>query len=277
MRKFILLASTLIVAVNSFGRERTRYSELGFMIGCSYYLGDLGPGGHFNSLTQPGGGLVYRYNFNRRFDVRATALFGTLKADDAISNDPAEQFRNLNFKSDVIELAGVIEFNFLPYEIGDSKTPFTPYVFLGVAGFHHSPLGLYQKNWIGLRDLGTEGQGSSLSSSKRYSLFQISVPFGVGIKINVGKSVGLSLDWGMRKTFTDYLDDVSKTYVDPVLLAADNGGVAGVMSDRSLNPDPTSNVGKQRGNATNKDWYAFAGVMLTFRLNAKPHKCASYN
>ena len=78
----------------------------------------------------------------------------------------------------------------------------------------------------------------------------------------------------MRKTFTDYLDDVSKRYYDPVLLAAAHGETAAIMSDKSIGTDPNyTNRGRQRGNATTKDWYAFAGIILTLKLQPAIAPC----
>ena len=78
----------------------------------------------------------------------------------------------------------------------------------------------------------------------------------------------------MRKTFTDYLDDVSKRYYNPLLLEAQKGKTAALMSDPSIGTDPNyTNVGKQRGNSTTKDWYNFFGVVLTIKINRKADLC----
>jgi hypothetical protein len=126
-----------------------------------------------------------------------------------------------------------------------------------------------------LQPLGTEGQGlEGGATKKKYKLTQVSIPFGVGAKANLSKNIGISFEWGMRKTFTDYLDDVSKRYYDPVALGAARGGTAAVMSDPSIGTDAAfSNRGRQRGNATTKDWYSFAGIALTFKLKEPQEKC----
>jgi hypothetical protein len=122
---------------------------------------------------------------------------------------------------------------------------------------------------VELQPLGTEGQGSDLSSKNNYSLTQLCIPLGVGVKFALGKKAALSLEYGIRKTFTDYLDDVgSGSYVDPSLLSVANGPLAADLSNRSLDGD---RFGK-RGNASTKDWYTFFGGSLTFRLG-KPNKC----
>ena len=76
----------------------------------------------------------------------------------------------------------------------------------------------------------------------------------------------LNLEIGLRKTFTDYLDDVhSDSYVDPIVLQDENGATAAALSNRSLDG---SQYGK-RGTASSKDWYVFSGFMLTFKLGKK--------
>jgi hypothetical protein len=91
--------------------------------------------------------------------------------------------------------------------------------------------------------------------------------------MNLARRIGLVMEWGMRKTFTDYIDDVSTTYANPVDLAA-NGPAAVALGDRSLVPQ--DNTGRQRGNPRNKDWYCFTGLTLTFQLSDKPKSCSAY-
>lgn len=275
---FLMILSLTFLFSGLFAQQKSyRGSEVGLFIGCSYYLGDLNRNGHFNSLTRPAGGLVYRYNFNPRFSVKGNLFMGTLMGDDARSGVPAQEFRNLHFKSPVTEFGANLEFNFLNYVIGHPKTPFTPYVFGGVGVFFMSPKAQLGNNWYALQPLGTEGQGTSLSDEKRYSLTQVCLPFGIGVKAWIASRVGLSLEWGFRKTFTDYIDDVSTRYVDPVILASSNGSAAAYFSDTSLSPDHSQNVGKQRGDPSTKDWYSFAGLILTFKLKNRAPKCVSYN
>lgn len=275
-KQFYILYFILFLSVLRLAAQRSSTSsEAGIFLGASYYTGDLSPMGHFNQFTKPAGGVVYRYNFNPRFAFRGNFLIGTIASYDEFSKVPAQQQRNLSFKSTIGELSAQFEFNFLQYEIGDEETPFTPYIFLGLAGFKHSPKTQLDNKWIKLQPLGTEGQGLADGASKKlYKLTQISIPFGVGLKINLAKRLGASLEWGMRKTFTDYLDDVSSRYYDPAKLAAARGGVSALLSDRSLDKDPSkSNIGRQRGNPTNKDWYSFAGLVLTVKINAKRERC----
>lgn len=270
-----ILVLLFILAHNGFAQRVKKSYEIGLSLGGSYYIGDLNPLGQFNQFTKPAGGLVFRTNFNPRLSSKVTLLYGRIEGRDSFSKFSAQQQRNLRFKSDILELSGQLEFNFLDYEIGNDKRYFSPYIFLGLAGFKFNPKGELDGKWVALQPLGTEGQGlRGGASNRKYKLLQMSIPFGVGIKANLSKDIGLSLEWGMRKTFTDYLDDVSTRYYDPVKLAGAHGMEAAKLSDPSVGTDPNfSNVGRQRGNPTTNDWYAFAGAILTIKLKEGREKC----
>ncbi len=266
----ILLFSTLTI----FAQRKKSSAEVGIFLGGSYYIGELNQK-HLGAFTKPAGGLVFRYNFNKRLAARANALVGIVEAHDSNSESPAQRQRNLSFKSNIIEASGQLEFNFLDYEIGNEKRKFSPYIFGGLAVFNFNPQADLGGQWVSVQPLGTEGQGLPYGASKRkYRLTEISLPFGVGIKTNLADGIGLSLEWGMRKTFTDYLDDVSKRYYNPDDIAAAHGPGAAILSDPSIGTDPNySNVGRQRGNPTNQDWYAFVGAALTIKISQKEKRC----
>jgi hypothetical protein len=277
MKKFVVLFSFLLVCGLLSAQQEKNYKthEIGVFIGCSYYIGDLNPSGHFGPLTQPAGGVIYRYNLNPRFSIKANALVGNIQGDDSKTNSASQQERNLSFKSYVRELAVEGEFNFMEYKTG-SHHIFSPYLFLGIAGYMFDPMAQVGNQWVELQPLGTEGQGSK-GGSKKYRLTQLSIPFGIGMKFSMAKQVCISLEWGMRKTFTPYLDDVSGTYAAPSVLAQ-NGPMAVQLANRSLGKDPggTSMTGSERGNGGVDDWYSFAGVMLSFTLKPKDKPCYAY-
>jgi Domain of unknown function (DUF6089) len=272
----------LLCLCNIFGfaqsnNHKDYYShDIGLFLGGSYYIGDLNPRGHF-ALSQPAGGLFYRFNYSHRFSFRGGINIGSVMADDSQSDNQDQLERNLNFKSRIYELHAKAEFNFVEYHIGHSKFFFSPYVYLGLGAFYYNPQGNIDNNWVNLRRLSTEGQKTSQNpTQKPYKLFQPCIPFGVGFKLNVAKSMGLSFEWGPRKTFGDYIDDVSNKYVDPTKLAAEKGAMAGKMSNRSDDPlTRTNNTGKLRGNPNTKDWYFFYGITLSIKLKQRPKECRS--
>lgn len=272
--RFRLLKSLLfsiLISLPAIGQNLrpNKANEIGVFLGGSYYIGDLNPTKHFK-YTRPAAGLLYRRVYNYRFALRITGNFGYIKGDDSSAEYAFRRNRNLNFTSYVAELAGAAEFNFLPYEIGDSEYRFTPFVFGGLACFMFNPKTNFNGEPIKLQKTGTEGQ--TAIESKKYLRIQPSIPFGIGFKYNLFNNFGLSLEWGLRKTFTDYLDDVSKTYLDKSNIL---NGDAGELSDQMINDNFKfrSNAGRQRGISTTKDWYSFAGLTIVIRLVPKDINC----
>lgn len=263
MRSLFLLFFILSVLSSSAqsSKFRARF-EMGIMGGGSYYIGDLNPSKHF-VYSRPALGVIFRYNLSTRASLRFTGTYGSVYGQDAQSDDPFMVNRNLNFKSKLYEVAFGVEIDLLKYRINDMKYPISPYFFYEIAYFRMNPMTSYEGNDVALQSIGTEGQGTSLSDKSPYSLNQIAIPLGIGLKFNLRKRLAISVEYGIRKTFTDYLDDVSGNYVDANLLRTENGPMAGDLSNPSL--DGTSRAGFNRGNPSNKDWYAFYGIMITFK------------
>ena len=245
-------------------------TEIGIMGGGSYYLGDMNDK-HFDYMM-PSGGIVVRKNIDRRIVVKAEALLGYIRGDDnRNTNDTVKLNRNLHFRSPIYELSGQVEFNFLPYETGNSLYPFTPFIFAGVSLFRFNPQAEASNGeWVALQPLGTEGQGTTaFQDRKKYALTQFSIPMGGGFKIAINKTFNIILEYGIRKTFTDYLDDVSSTYTGGNLI--DMSPLAVEMSDKSLNGPQAKDF--QRGNTKNNDWYTFTGITLSFKLLSEKERC----
>ncbi|MHC1776733.1 MAG: DUF6089 family protein [Lentimicrobium sp.] len=258
MRRFSFLFF-LLAGMTAFAQ---RYGEIGISGGGMYYLGDLNPGKQF-LMTQPAFGGFVRHNFNERLAVRAGLTYGILKGDDAVSGQ--NQRRNLNFQSSITDISGTFEFNFFNYFIGSQRYYFTPYMYGGASVFFFNPKGNVNGELTELRSLGTEGQGSpEYPWMKEYGKIGFAIPFGIGIKYSLGSFVGLSVDWGMRKTFTDYIDDVSTYYYLDLA-----GAAPGEVSPAALASDPTlmHNAGMQRGDSTYDDWYSVISASISLRLN----------
>lgn len=266
MTRFRLLVLLFCLPLASIGQQQNGYSrsELGVMVGTSYYIGDLNNFRHFRD-AKLAGGLFYRYNVNSRVAIRGTFNYLRVSSDDADAKREILQQRNLSFKSTIWELGSGVEFNYFPFQIGHDRFKGTGYLFAGLAAFRMNPKTEYNGDEIALQELGTEGQGSSLTQKSKYSLIQMAIPFGFGGRVSLGNVGSLGIEFGVRKTFTDYLDDVgSGSYVDQDALAAENGPLAAELSNRSGN-----RYGK-RGNESNKDWYFFTGATLTFKLGKGP-------
>lgn len=266
MKRLIFVISLLAAVFSGFSQQH----ELGVFVGGSYYIGDLNPSGHFLQ-SQPAAGLLYRYNINYRTAIRLHALFGSLHGTDSIIG--YNEARNLNFKSPLMEIGTQFELSYQKFQIGSSKYFFTPYLFVGASFFKFKPQGFYNGDWYNLQALGTEGQGTTAYPNRKpYSLAGFSIPFGMGVKVSLGSSLVLGLEWGLRKTFTDYIDDVSTTYADPTVLASQNTPAAAALADPSIGA-ATERTGFERGNPSTDDWYSFAGLTITFKIKDKSDNC----
>lgn len=240
--------------------------EIGLMGGGMYYLGDLNPLSNFK-CTHLTGTLFFRMNPGNRLNYRFQVSYGNVSGADSLSSNDFTKNRNLSFKSPITEVSTILEINFVPFVPGDKKKFYaTPYLMFGLGIFKMNPQAELNGNWFDLQSLGTEGQGSKLSNEKKYRLTQPVIPVGIGFKGNLSKRFIIGFEYLIRKTFTDYLDDVSGDYVDPVQLARLNGPIAAAFADRSLQAENTNNTGLNRGNSAFKDWYATANIYLAIRL-----------
>ncbi|MFA5417935.1 MAG: DUF6089 family protein [Bacteroidales bacterium] len=223
--------------------------EIGLFGGGSYYLGELNPGMPFVQ-TQAAYGISGRYYNSSRWSYRLSYYHGKVTGSDEKYGGVPD--RDLNFVSDLNDFALLAEFNFWPYFTGSKKDYFTPYIFGGVGFFTFSPETL---DGVKLQPLGTEGQNETPRFDGRspYHQYSLSIPFGIGFKYSLSKRVGLNLEWGMRKTFTDYIDDISKTYAHNPDIIAD--------------PTQTHRAGQQRGDDKNFDWVAYAGVTISYKFD----------
>jgi len=267
MASFKLLFISILWSSLSFSQSQSFKAafEIGFMGGGSYYIGDLNQKNHF-IYSKPAGGIIVRYNLSTRHSMRFTASYGQVHGEDAASNQAYQQNRNLSFSSSIVEIAAGFEIDLLRYSINDMRFPISPYLFYEIAYFRMNPIVKNESgDEISLQELGTEGQGTFLNSKKPYSLNQISIPLGIGIKFNLKKRIAVSFEYGIRKTFTDYLDDVSGEYVNLTQLAELRGPLAAQLADPSLNTHSATTLGLNRGNSNTKDWYVMYGAMITFK------------
>ena len=249
-------------------------SDIGLFLGLAKYKGELSNSFFTPRFLHPAFGAYYRDNFNKHWSFRIGATIAKVSGDDVYSKYDFEVNRNLSFSSSLQEIEGRFEFNFTPYELGNYNYLFTTFMFSGMSVFHFNPKAELRGEEIELQPLGTEGQ--NLYADRRpYSLYSAALLFGGGIKIN-GDNIGFTIEMGVRRAYTDYLDDVSTTYPDPVKLLSVDGPDAVALSDRTLGYDPFLNEGKKRGNSNDPDWYMFTGVSAyigignKFKYSCKP-------
>ncbi len=240
--------------IKSFSNKR--YLSIGSGINTLNYFGDLAPkssiGSTDISFTRPGISAFAEYKYASRISFRANLEWGTLRADDFESADPADDLakyryiRNLHFRNQIIELSVVGKVDlFTNRGTYLSRPLFNPYVFGGLGVFFHNPKAIAPEldqvglpldeagQWVALQPLGTEGQYSDSYNVKPYSKIQISLPVGIGLTYRLMDNLDFGFEIGYRVLFFDYIDDVSNIYVD---LGALDSPLAKAMSDRSQEP-----------------------------------------
>jgi hypothetical protein len=299
---FIVITLSFCLPVKSysqsliFGNEKARV-EVGINVGPMFFLGDLG--GHHGKgttflkdlnlpLTKLMKGVFITAYPNEWLGVRAAANIGQLTGEDNIINTKGvnelwRKQRNLDFKSNISEAyiaAEVFPLMLLYNGEEDYKPRLRPYGVIGVGVFHFNPKGSLtdangNKTWYDLQPLHTEGEGfAEVPQSKNYALTQYNIPLGFGAKYFLSDRVNLSLEFLERKTFTDYIDDVSKDYIDPNLfdkyLTPQNAAIARAISDKVfgiVTPNVTRySPGTQRGNPNQNDAYFSVSLKLAIRL-----------
>jgi hypothetical protein len=230
--------------------------------GMMNYQGDLQSKRFTLKQSHAFAGFGAYYEVTDQLYIRAGFLMGKVSGDDKLST--LNKDRNLNFFSQVMEFHVGAEYDL----INSYEHTITPYLYAAVAGYHFDPYTFDAANKkVYLQPLGTEGQG--FGGRKKYSLTQLSIPFGGGVKMPLTDNIYLRLEGGLRKLFTDYLDDVSTFYVSGADLLANNGQQAVDLSFRKdeLQPSaPYPDPGAKRGNPKSKDFYYTLGFTLSFRL-----------
>jgi hypothetical protein len=283
----VLLLTIIPVLLNAQSRrwKSLRY-EVVFAAGATNFLGELGGADQIGSdfyrdlefsQTRPATSLGLRYYVGPRAAIKTSFTYGILAGDDATTNEFFRQYRNLNFKTNIYELTSVFEYMFLSerpgarYKLkgvkGIKGYNIAFYGFVGAGVLKFNPQGELNGKWYDLQPLGTEGQGIIESRSK-YDLIQFVIPGGLGIKYAVDRRWSVGIEYGVRKTFTDYIDDVSRSYVEPSLLIA-NGPLAVQLADKSSGEFPfNTSGGAQRGDPNDKDSYMFALFTINYKLRS---------
>ena len=261
MRKLFTLCLLLFFVTVSKSQVR-----VGVFGGVSNYLGDLNEKLYQNS--GPALGFNVGYQLTNHINLRAGFTYGKVKAADSLNSREDFFLRNFSFQSSLTEFSLVGEFNTFDMDM----KRWSPYLFGGVALFHFNPYTFDQQGQkVFLQPLGTEGQGlPGYTETKLYARTQLALPFGGGVKYNISDNVGLALEVGLRKLFTDYLDDVSGNYADPNDLLTARGPQSVELSyreDEIIFGDPNYPAKDiSRGSPRYKDYYYFTGLHLVFQL-----------
>jgi hypothetical protein len=199
-----------------------RKADIGIFGGASWYQGDITSLPFYKA--SPAFGVLYRYNVHDRISFRASAILHELSGNDLDFNEASNILRSSAFNSRFVDLAGTWEFNFLPYNTLSRKTKYTPYVFAGL------------------------GYQFLLSSDIPDAGNHFTIPFGVGVKLNIVKRLSAGMECTFHKTFTDNIDGIKNVTYDT------NNNLLG-----------------------NKDWYTFAGIFITYKVFKYREDCPAYD
>ena len=228
---FLMILMTLGLQTAVAQQKAKKVQNIGIFAGGSYYFGDINPEKMFYRLSPSFGGF-YNFWINKRYAVRANVYYGGLQADGKDFNYSFTSLRNASFSSSFIDMAIQFEFNFLPYGFDPRKTLFTPYV--------------------------SGGAGFLFVFGNKYVSNEFVLPVNLGVKINLSKKLDVGAEWGIRKTFNDYLDEWA-----PDIKGWHYAGPGFVPPE-------------EKSFLHNNDWYSFVGIFASFKIFYDREKCPAY-
>lgn len=277
---FVVLLISTVAFTNAQYESIVQQGEIGLSLGASHYFGDLNTQARLNR-PKIAVGAFFRKQFGNYIAMRVSAHYTQLGYSDIYSKDnDYQRRRNLSFNSNIFELALQGDFNFFKFLPGDPYHSFTPYVTIGAGVFSYDPYAFLNKQKIFLRTLGTEGQGlASYPERKPYNTMAFAFPMGVGVKYAINDRINIGAEVTHRFTTTDYLDDVSMTYVGAdkfPLLPDGTPSQARLLQDRSYETGEVIGIeGRQRGFSKQKDQYIIAEVFVSFNITS--YRCPTAN
>lgn len=294
-KKYLFLLLLIVVSNFTFAQFRSgnywKQARNEFLIGIgpSNFLGELGgkdaigkdlsPRDLEMSETKYVINAGWRYFIQKNMCVKTSLYYGVVSGDDALTQEPFRHGRNLSFKSPIYELSALYEYHIVTekqgrlYKVRGTKGTMAfvvgMYPFLGIGAFYFNPKAQYNGKWVALQPLSTEGQGIK-EGTKPYSRISYCIPAGIGFRYSLNQQMGLGMELGFRKTFTDYIDDVSTFYYDNTEIRKIKGDMAADLADRSLPESPAgSKPGDERGDYTEKDSYMFGTLSFHYKLSKK--------
>lgn len=299
MRKTGVFIIFFVLSLTSFSqawkRERV---ELSLGLGTTSFLGDLGgsasEGGNYGpkdlDYNKSGFGISagYRYYMRKNLSAKGNLSYGMVFGDDAESQNPTRNARGLKFRSMIIEASAQLEYYFFSertrgvYRLkgsrGLKKLKFDAYVFGGIGLFYFNPKNEKDGTWYALQPMGTEGQ--TAGHGKKYSRIQGCLPIGIGLKKKINRHWSVGLEFGLRMTTTDYIDDVSGTYYHRQAIRDANPGNPD-LAEYFSNPRPDAEwpsvtysgdgtyTLQQRGDPTRNDTYTFGFITVNYKMKAR--------
>lgn len=262
---------TLILSFAFLYKAEAQSVDLYFGGGTANFLGDLGGKPTLGTndpqdldilSTRFGVTAGVRLNFGKYVALRADVWYARLYGDDKYTTNRERRDRNLSFFTNIWEGDILAEINLIRTNQGKGII----YIFGGVGYFKFNPKTRMNGQVYELQKYGTEGQ-YGMPGKSPYALTSICFPNGLGYKKAIGKGMYLAFELNMRKTRTDYIDDVSTRFADPNVLIASKGQIAADLADRSNGDVPyLSSPGSIRGHDWNNDSYFFLNITFNITL-----------
>lgn len=265
--------------------KKFRY-EIVAGVGAANFLGELGGADQIGTdfykdfelkMTRPAGNIGMRYKLTPQTAVKVGLTWGAVAGDDALTTEIHRSNRSIHFRSHIVELAAQYEFYLKKEQAGHrfklrgikgrKMHGLYPYGFFGLSAFWFNPRAKAQDgSWTSLKKLGTEGQ--YIAETRRpYSRITVAIPIGIGLKWKINRQVLIGLEYGKRKTFTDYIDDTSTTYWPNDVIETEMGATAAYLADPTQGSWIGAAPNQQRGDPTDNDSFMF--LLFTFNYTLK--------
>ncbi len=242
MRKVLLMFATVLITTSGFAQKT---ADIGIWGGTSNYFGDLKDAPPFQTFNL-NFGAYFRYNFNARVGLRTMALFGNFLQEGVIEGTPWK------FNKNVLDFSMQVEINYLKYILGEKKTPFSAYVTFGL-GMEYFP---YEVLNSSIKQFNPEHPAVINNKDYNESVIAPTIPFGLGFKYNIGRRLGVGIEYQLRKIFSDKLDDLD----DPLSYY-----------------NPQGELIKYTSAIHNNDWAGYLGVHLTYMIYIGKNACPVYD
>ena len=273
MKKTILLSLLCFTIASIDSDLQAQNIEYGAKGGTSFYFGDLAPASHIFSIGTlgPSGGFYLKRQFNEFFSVRGDFTYLFLHADDANGSEAWRATRNLDFATHVFE--GSVSMEFIPFEIRlGHRNNIHPYLGIGLGVYNFNPYTIHNGSEVSLQPLNTEGQGLE-GYGNPYALTQINIPMRAGLQLSLSSGLTIGVEFSYRNLFTDYLDDVSGSYVPNTLLSESYGPLSALLSDKSPNmvnsTDTGLGVNNMRGAPETEDGYGDLVLTVGYTISRR--------
>lgn len=283
--------------------KRKQYTSVGISLNAMNYFGDITPKPDFLSTdiraTRPNISIFVQKRFFPNFTGRMMLSYGRVMGADSISADPGDghdffrYIRNLHFRNDIIDFTLMGKYDLINETkinkvFYDRPRGFVPYIMGGIGVFYHNPQAKapdeFDGDWVDLREIGTEGQGRTYTVINPdtgeeeekalhdpYSNIQICLPVGLGVRKRISQRIDIAFELNWRFMLTDYLDDVSRKYLNKGVFGDDV--FAAAMHDRSLEGEREAYL---RELAADGDLVRVPDVAFIHRVGTDPNDPNNY-